>query len=426
MWLPTEIGYQESVSNLSNGFLTKTEQRSSLTELKNTEQQNKNLPKISYPLPQSTPVSKWEAEDIRTKKIRLKPSLQTRKILKEWIETSRAVYNKGVDEIGLDSKMSNFQKLRNKFVSYKSRDNVINPNVEEWMLNTPKDIRAGALNDLVSSFKGNVSRLKNGTINFFNLKHRTKKSVSQVITIPKTAIEFKKNNIKIYKTYIKDTITHKEKNNIIISNDCKLEYRYPDRYYLIVPYKRKYKEYDKKKDIIALDPGIRKFMTSYSEDEICKFEINNKIDKLNKEIDDAKSKKKSRKSILKREYKIKNIVKEFHYGVINYLTKNYKRIFLPSFDSQDLFGKRRVINNKTARKLNNLSHYKFKQRLLNRCNLTNTELFIVDEAYTSKTCTKCGKLNDIGGKEIYKCSFCSLVIDRDVNGARNIFIKNIK
>ena len=38
---------------------------------------------------------------------------------------------------------------------------------------------------------------------------------------------------------------------------------------------------------------------------------------------------------------------------------------------------------------------------------------ICTEEYTSKTCGRCGELNDVK----------ALVIDRDVNGARNIYIK---
>lgn len=112
--------------------------------------------------------------------------------------------------------------------------------------------------------------------------------------------------------------------------------------------------------------------------------------------------------------------------MINYLTRKYKKILLPSFDSQELFGKRRVIHRSSARKLNYLSHYKFKERLKKRCELVDTKLYIVDESFTSKTCTGCGSLNNVGGSEVYKCRVCDLVIDRDVNGARNIFIKNVE
>jgi transposase len=38
----------------------------------------------------------------------------------------------------------------------------------------------------------------------------------------------------------------------------------------------------------------------------------------------------------------------------------------------------------------------------------------------------CGKLNKtLKGKDIFRCDSCGLIIDRDVNGARNIAIKLI-
>jgi putative transposase len=49
---------------------------------------------------------------------------------------------------------------------------------------------------------------------------------------------------------------------------------------------------------------------------------------------------------------------------------------------------------------------------------------IVDESYTSKTCGKCGTLNEnLKSKKVFKCNECDLLIDRDINGARNILIR---
>ena len=47
------------------------------------------------------------------------------------------------------------------------------------------------------------------------------------------------------------------------------------------------------------------------------------------------------------------------------------------------------------------------------------------EEYTSKTCGGCGRLNhSLGSKKVFECSHCKIVMDRDINAARNIFIKN--
>jgi transposase len=53
----------------------------------------------------------------------------------------------------------------------------------------------------------------------------------------------------------------------------------------------------------------------------------------------------------------------------------------------------------------------------------------VDEAWTSKTCSRgCGKENmKLGGNEVFTCidHTCNFIIcDRDVNGGKNIALKN--
>jgi hypothetical protein len=35
------------------------------------------------------------------------------------------------------------------------------------------------------------------------------------------------------------------------------------------------------------------------------------------------------------------------------------------------------------------------------------------------------QINEIGGREMYKCDKCKLEINRDINGARNIYNKTI-
>lgn len=62
--------------------------------------------------------------------------------------------------------------------------------------------------------------------------------------------------------------------------------------------------------------------------------------------------------------------------------------------------------------------YQFKQRKIGY-----TE---IDEAYTSKTCTRCGFLKtNLGKARTYKYNFCNLKIDRNYGGARNIFLNSI-
>ena len=78
----------------------------------------------------------------------------------------------------------------------------------------------------------------------------------------------------------------------------------------------------------------------------------------------------------------------------------------------------------TKRLMQMFSFHSFKTKLAWKCKVYKKKLVIVDESYTSKTCGSCGKLNDMKGAEIYKCK-CGFVVDRDMNGSRNIMIKNV-
>jgi transposase len=72
-----------------------------------------------------------------------------------------------------------------------------------------------------------------------------------------------------------------------------------------------------------------------------------------------------------------------------------------------------------------LSHYKFRQRLQNKCAEYRCQYLEVTEEYTSKTCCKCGNIkDDLGGDRVYDCLKCKEKINRDTNGAINILIKN--
>ena len=71
------------------------------------------------------------------------------------------------------------------------------------------------------------------------------------------------------------------------------------------------------------------------------------------------------------------------------------------------------------------SHYRFQMRLLNKAReYPWCQVVIVSEAYTSKTCGKCGTINNkLGGSKVFKCGSCGLVCDRDKHAARNILLR---
>ena len=49
----------------------------------------------------------------------------------------------------------------------------------------------------------------------------------------------------------------------------------------------------------------------------------------------------------------------------------------------------------------------------------------VSEAWSTKTCSMCGHLNDVGASREYHCAHCGLTADRDAQAAKNILAYNL-
>ena len=85
-----------------------------------------------------------------------------------------------------------------------------------------------------------------------------------------------------------------------------------------------------------------------------------------------------------------------------------------------------LLSKKTKGSMLTLSHFKFKARLKEKAHeYKNFRIRDVNESFTTRTCSCCGmKVNDVGSKKKFICSKCGTNHDRDVNAARNIFIKH--
>ena len=97
---------------------------------------------------------------------------------------------------------------------------------------------------------------------------------------------------------------------------------------------------------------------------------------------------------------------------------------IPKFEVSNMVVKgKRKLNNKSVRGMYGLSHYKFRETLDWYCRKYNKVMVVVGEEYTSKTNPFTGTLMNIGSSESFVYNGNSY--DRDINGSRNIFIKNV-
>jgi putative transposase len=197
----------------------------------------------------------------------------------------------------------------------------------------------------------------------------------------------------------------------------------------------------KNKKVGSIDPGLKTYLTIYSEDEIEELGIGitiimnkicNEIDIITSRMNKKEGKKYKLSSNKRRNLKkalhrkieyLENLKKELHNKCINHLVNNYGRIILPKLETQEMASK---FNSKLSRSMYNLSNYKFMSKLEKKCKENDIDLVIRPEYYTSKTCSRCGWLNHnlkLSDRE-YKCKECNLKIDRDMNASRNIMLRN--
>ncbi len=194
------------------------------------------------------------------------------------------------------------------------------------------------------------------------------------------------------------------------------------------------------KNVIALDPGNRTFLTGYDGENI--LEIGKKdigrinrfcahLDQLMSKISKCKIKRqryKMRKAASRMRGRLQDIVLDLHNKAASFLVQHYKIIFLPTFSTSEMVLKsKRKLNSKAARNMLTWCHYKFAQNLQQMAARAGVLVVRCNESYTSKTCPNCGHIHErLGGNSTFRCPKCGYTAERDANGARNIMLRALQ
>lgn len=385
---------------------------------------------------------------IRAKKVKVKPKKDEKKILDDWFDASRFVYNQCVEKQKHEEldvmRYGVSNEERKRFFRDYIKDEVMVKEENSWLKSVHNVIIDGAILDFVKAYKTNVEKWKKKkkkNEDFkFKLHYRSKARMQQE-TIHINARDWTQKSGSF--SFLKKVKAYEELPQKLYGELNVSRTRIGHYYYSILSKSEKSTS-SARYSIIALDPGERTFQTGYDVngmtvewgdgDKRRFYALQHYADKLqskwSKETNSWK-KNRQKRAWHKMLIKIRNKVNECQRKLVSFLSRCYSIILLPEYKTSLITRKgTRKIGKKTSRNIYTWAHYRFRELLKAKVNSINgCELIICDEAYTSKTCGKCGTIVNIGSSKTFKCTHCQFRCDRDVNGARNIllrFLRNAK
>lgn len=388
-------------------------------------------------------------------KARLYPTREEKKLLYLMMDGNRWAYNLLLEAIG-----DRLFKVPTSVLQKEIRDLIKKKEMDKSLAiyEVPEQCFNSAFRDIFkakATIKANSASKKKKMGKGFSyperLRNKTKKDSGNSIEIKGRDFEYlsEKREIRFFPRYFgfkkNEGIKIKTdlgKLNIKFDYSCRLV-RDGDIFYLNIPYHRIVEEV-KTEAVCSIDPGIRSFLPGYDPEKGI-FEIATQndsiykrqrlISKLQTKMEKETSKRKKKKygkRINKLYRKIRNCINDMHHKVSKTLSQSFKKILLPEFTTSKMAKKeennrKRKIGKTSAHRLLTFGHYKFRKLLEHKMKLRGGKVVVCTEEYTSMTCSECGRLNhNLGSSKVFQCGYedCSLVIDRDVNGARNIYRKN--
>jgi len=409
LWLPTKTDYADSDLISSSGLLSETLERSWFSS-KLSYPERQSLLKICLQSSAHSHSGCPDLEVIRTKLVKLLPTSHQKKVFKNWTDVSRYVFNSTIDYI---------RTCQNFAPSWMDIKKDMSNFLPDWCRSVPFQVKGIAIKEACAAFwkaSGHPS-------------FRKYKDPEQSCFLPKSAIK---------KTGLYPTISGKglrlcealpEK-----PMDSRLIWKF-NNWWLAVSSKEKLSLPENQGRVVAIDPGVRSFISFYGEDSAGNIgegdfsriqRLCAHLDQLVSKRDKCKAKQKKRsitKAIRRMHAKIRQLTDELHHKSAKFLTDNYDVILLPTFETKNMSSRAgRKLRKKTVRSMLTFAHYRFKVFLKWKAKCTGKQVIDCCEAYTSKTHPQTGEVKNIGSAKWIKLENGS-VANRDLVGARNILLR---
>ena len=433
VWLPTGTADSRATINTPHGWSSKTAAHSWFSTSRMTTPEPV-LPGLYSPaaVQSTTNCSNQGATGQQSRRIQVYPDSAQKVAIATWLTASRWTYNLTAEilQSGIPAVWKHIASM------VMSEVKALHP---EWD-SVPYQVKRTAVRDAcramsnVKTFnlelKSHQAHGNRADEEFAQLGYRSRKNPKQSCYIPDDAVT----EHGVYHTMLgplrmAEAIPAGQQ-------ECRLVQE-RGRYWLIVPYPAQCDiETPSGDGVVALDPGVRTFLTYFSEADCGKLGHHafGRIQRLCHWLDDLisrtakephrRKRRQMRSAQARTRQRITNLVDELHWQLARWLTSNYRIILLPTFETHDLTQRAgRRIRSKTARMMLTFRHYEFKQRLKWKAWQRGALVLDVDEAYTSKTRSWDGTVNTkLGGAKAIRDD-TGFGMDRDVNGARGIFLR---
>jgi transposase len=373
---------------------------------------------------------------VKTQRILLKPTPEQRKTLLIWMDTWIIMYNKVLSVIKNERKQQS-QQL-NKSLQYNQikldklklgklkKDLQLFKDDLHNKTGIDKHVLDNCIDTVLSALKTSITNINQGNCKKSKLRYIKKTKKSKIFKVEYHSLRDKSFCTSKFGELIKSVpnVNFKKVNDTITT----IQY-INDKFYMLAKKQLKIdKNPIKEQKIISLDPGHRTFLTGLSNNHL--IEIGNNIDKkIKKELikmDNIKKKKSrnKRKHLLKHEKDLANYINNLHWQTVNYLTTNYNHILLGNYSTKEMVESDKTI--KINKRIgSSYRFYQFRMKLKYKCLLRDCKFSLIDEYNTTKACSNCSTLNNIGASKEYKCKQCLKIYSRDMNSSKNILLRGI-
>jgi putative transposase len=414
LWLPTAKDNFTNVLSQSNPLSSPTLHQSwfSANILQNPQPKPLNL--LNTVKSENSQISV-----IRTRKIRLYPNANQRILFRRWLGASRFVYNRTIDYL---------KSLRGRRPTWTDiATYTILPELPDWAKEIPFKIKKMAVKEACDAHTAAKKKYLI-TGEFSEFAYRNRKDPYQTCYIPKSAVVQGGIYPKLAgKMHYGEALPEE-------FQDCELSWQ-QGRWFLCVPFKTMVQMGENQARIVALDPGIRNFLSFFSPElagvigahdfgrmvRLCQH-----LDKLLSKIAKSPNKKqryRMRKAARRMRWKIRDLRDEIHAKAARFLVNHFDIILIPEFETSQMAKRgQRKLSSKSVRSMMTWAHFIFKQRLKAVAIEAGKIVIEVNEAYTSKTCSWSGEMVNLGSSEIIYGSD-GTTMHRDLNGARGIFLR---